>query len=370
MYLDSANKAIEKLLYKPMTMEERDILMTGELVSTPNHSTPAHQREYIEKFRPEVAHLACFAGGMFAMGGVLFNKPEHVEIGAKLTDGCVWAYNATATGIMPEGAELMMCPDTWGKCPWNETAYWEVLDPYQKSRLNPPKPVGQPPAGSSGDSGDSSDGSYDNDFAPPSKVVSEAEIGPQLPKPDDDDTSNLAKRQLDSANPPPPSPARAPLPVGSLTSSPVENIDPFYTPEPPLSHAAYVAAKIAEERLPPGYTKINFRSYILRPEAIESVFYLYRITGDKYWRDVGWDMFTSIDRHTKAMHGNSAIDDVTKSAPEQLDQMESFWVAETLKYFYLLYDEPGRWSLDEWVLNTEAHLFRRPEGEFLPEKFS
>ena len=40
--------------------------------------------------------------------------------------------------------------------------------------------------------------------------------------------------------------------------------------------------------------------------------------------------------------------------------MESFWLAETLKYFYLLYSEPSLISLDEWVLNTEAHPFRRP----------
>ena len=40
--------------------------------------------------------------------------------------------------------------------------------------------------------------------------------------------------------------------------------------------------------------------------------------------------------------------------------MESFWLAETLKYFYLLYSDPDLISLDEWVLNTEAHPFRRP----------
>ena len=41
--------------------------------------------------------------------------------------------------------------------------------------------------------------------------------------------------------------------------------------------------------------------------------------------------------------------------------MESFWLAETLKYFYLLYSTPDVISLDEWVLNTEAHPFKRPK---------
>jgi hypothetical protein len=39
---------------------------------------------------------------------------------------------------------------------------------------------------------------------------------------------------------------------------------------------------------------------------------------------------------------------------------DSFWLAETLKYFYLLYSEPSLVSLDEWVFNTEAHPFKRP----------
>ncbi len=44
--------------------------------------------------------------------------------------------------------------------------------------------------------------------------------------------------------------------------------------------------------------------------------------------------------------------------------MESFWLAETLKYFYLLYSTPDVISLDEWVFNTEAHPFRVPKGSF------
>lgn len=77
---------------------------------------------------------------------------------------------------------------------------------------------------------------------------------------------------------------------------------------------------------------------------------MWRITGNPHWREVGWNMFTAVQDHTYAPFGNSAIDDVTKSAPEQVDEMESFWLAETLKYFYLLFSEPELVSLDDWVL--------------------
>ena len=96
-----------------------------------------------------------------------------------------------------------------------------------------------------------------------------------------------------------------------------------------------------------------------RPEAIESVWYMYRITGDPSWQEKGWKMFESIIKHTSSELGNSAVQDVTMEEPYQTDEMESFWLAETLKYFYLLYSTPDTISLDEWVLNTEAHPFKR-----------
>jgi mannosyl-oligosaccharide alpha-1,2-mannosidase len=96
------------------------------------------------------------------------------------------------------------------------------------------------------------------------------------------------------------------------------------------------------------------------PEAIESVFYMHRITGDPHWREAGWKMFNAVQAATWTQYGHSAIDDVTKRVPEKLDEMESFWLAETLKYFYLLFSDENVINLDEWVLNTEAHPFKRP----------
>lgn len=70
-------------------------------------------------------------------------------------------------------------------------------------------------------------------------------------------------------------------------------------------------------------------------------------------------MITAMLKHTRTELAHSAIDDVTKVAPKHTDSMESFWLAETLKYAWLLFEEEGRWSLDEWVYNTEAHPLRR-----------
>jgi mannosyl-oligosaccharide alpha-1,2-mannosidase len=89
---------------------------------------------------------------------------------------------------------------------------------------------------------------------------------------------------------------------------------------------------------------------------------MHRITGDSAWADKGWTMFENIINSTSTPYGHSAIFDVTaqRNQTYQMDEMESFWLAETLKYFYLLYSTPDVISLDEWVLNTEAHPFKRP----------
>ena len=61
-------------------------------------------------------------------------------------------------------------------------------------------------------------------------------------------------------------------------------------------------------------------------------------------------MFKAIEKHTIATYGASAINDVTSEKPAAVDEMESFWLAETLKYFYLLFSEPTLISLDDYVL--------------------
>ena len=77
---------------------------------------------------------------------------------------------------------------------------------------------------------------------------------------------------------------------------------------------------------------------------------MYRVTGNEVWREKGWKMFQAIQRYTQVEFGNSALRDVTKADPMFLDEMESFWLAETLKYFYLLFSDPELISLDDYVL--------------------
>jgi mannosyl-oligosaccharide alpha-1,2-mannosidase len=80
---------------------------------------------------------------------------------------------------------------------------------------------------------------------------------------------------------------------------------------------------------------------------------LYRITGDPSLQDAAWRMFEAIDNATRTEYAHSAIADVTipkGQETEKLDQCESFWTAETLKYFYLIFSEPDIVSLDAYVL--------------------
>jgi mannosyl-oligosaccharide alpha-1,2-mannosidase len=124
-------------------------------------------------------------------------------------------------------------------------------------------------------------------------------------------------------------------------------------------HPATADSVIKDKRLPLGFTGINDSRYILRPEAIESIFVLYRTTGDVSLLEKAWDMWGAIRTLTETDLAFSAVDSVEHDEPRKTDSMESFWMSETLKYFYLIFSEPDLVSLDEFVFNTEAHPFRR-----------
>lgn len=105
---------------------------------------------------------------------------------------------------------------------------------------------------------------------------------------------------------------------------------------------------------PPGAMRTDSR-YLGRPETIESVFYMWRLTGDPTWQDRGWRMFVDWVDASTAPGGFSSIKDVTRESVEWGDNMESFVFAETFKYYYLLFSDPELISLDDFVFTTEAH---------------
>ena len=94
-------------------------------------------------------------------------------------------------------------------------------------------------------------------------------------------------------------------------------------------------------------------------ETIESYFYAYRLTGKKIYQDRAWEAFEHITAATISPYGYSAINNVMRREGSKKNSQESFWLAETLKYLFLIFDDPERISLDEWVFNTEAHPLKR-----------
>ncbi|KAH7153426.1 glycoside hydrolase [Dactylonectria macrodidyma] len=232
MYRTAMDVVERNLLFRPMLADQADVLFAGDV----------HFTEQGDAFLvTESQHLSCFAGGMFALGGRLVADTHHVDLGARLTRGCSWAYGAFASGIMPEIFNLIPCP-TLKPCAFDD-ALWR---------------------------------------------------------------------------------------------------------------------REGDQRLTRGFRHARDPRYLLRPEAIESVFIMYRVTGDPAWQDMAWDMFQAIVRETATGYANAAIEDVTRQGSPKIDSMESFWLSETLKYFYLIFSPPDLISLDEFVLNTEAHPFRRP----------
>jgi len=118
MYEKFIEVAKKELFFRPMNVGDEDILIAG-----------AVNRVAGEKIalNPELQHLSCFTGGMVAIAGKIFNRPEEVEIGAKLADGCIWAYKSTLSGIMPETFTAVPCKNK-NKCPWDTQTWLDAVD--------------------------------------------------------------------------------------------------------------------------------------------------------------------------------------------------------------------------------------------------
>ncbi|XP_022369980.1 mannosyl-oligosaccharide 1,2-alpha-mannosidase IC isoform X2 [Enhydra lutris kenyoni] len=102
-------------------------------------------------------------------------------------------------------------------------------------------------------------------------------------------------------------------------------------------------------------TQLSESYYILRPEVVESYMYLWRQTHDPIYREWGWEVVLALEKYCRTEAGFSGIQDVYSSIPNHDNKQQTFFLAETLKYLYLLFSEDDMLSLEDWVFNTEAH---------------
>jgi hypothetical protein len=101
--------------------------------------------------------------------------------------------------------------------------------------------------------------------------------------------------------------------------------------------------------------------YYLNPEIIESAYYLFYFTGDSTWYHMGEKYYEDIVKYCRAPQGYAHIENVI--IKEQSDQMSTFFIAETMKYFYLLFSDQEEINPGLCVFSTEAHPFRKADFE-------
>lgn len=103
--------------------------------------------------------------------------------------------------------------------------------------------------------------------------------------------------------------------------------------------------------------KVLSEPYFLRPENIESAYYLYFYTKDKKYLKMGVDYLESLIKYCKTDEAYSHLESVITK--QKSDHMESFFFAETLKYLYLIFAPEKTLNLKDVIFNTEAHPFKK-----------
>jgi len=101
--------------------------------------------------------------------------------------------------------------------------------------------------------------------------------------------------------------------------------------------------------------KVEYPGYALRPEIVESTYYLYQATHDEKYLLMGRTLFRDFVQHCRTDAGYAALESVVSK--KQKDRMESYVMAETFKYFYLLF-APQALDFGGVTFNTEAHPLR------------
>ncbi len=136
----------------------------------------------------------------------------------------------------------------------------------------------------------------------------------------------------------------------------------FYAQMPTGLSPEYLEySEFADPYLPRTTRRVTF--YGLRPEVAESLFVLHQVTGNPVYREWGWAMFQAINRYCRVEFGFAEFNDVSNVDSGTTDKQESYFLAETLKYLYLLQSPDHDISLEKYVFNTEAHPLRIFDAE-------
>ncbi len=123
------------------------------------------------------------------------------------------------------------------------------------------------------------------------------------------------------------------------------------------SYKMWTTFGVEPEEMDYSTMKITEPGYELRPEIIESTYYLYYFTGKPRYLDMGETFADSLEKYCRTDVGFAALLNV--ETKEKRDAMESFFLAETLKYLYLLYAPRSTLDLHKVVFNTEAHPMQK-----------
>jgi mannosyl-oligosaccharide alpha-1,2-mannosidase len=118
MYESALQAAKKHLFFRPLTAQDNDILISGDAYYLVTGRI---------KHLPVTQHLTCFVGGMVLLAAKIFGRPEDLDIGRKLVEGCVYSYALMPGGIMPAQMQMVAC-DNAEDCSWSDSKWYAEIN--------------------------------------------------------------------------------------------------------------------------------------------------------------------------------------------------------------------------------------------------
>ncbi|EDO17222.1 hypothetical protein Kpol_1035p35 [Vanderwaltozyma polyspora DSM 70294] len=309
-FINGMNHIKNLMAFNPVTAFEKKLTVISSLDTHSSYVPSKNELRVEMKKHLDMHHQSCSLASTLILGSKLFNITNYADFASEITESCFILTNYFKAA-MP--AHLYLDDCELGSCQFDEATKLSMIAEGKYMHLN-----------------NDEENEAIGDVVTNEKVL------------DDDAISQKINRLLMFSK---------------------ENGKSFISVNP--SDIDFSTGKWAKQPERPLWVNKMGHQTILSPYTIEPIFYMYRITGDNKWRDMGRELFKTTVSTVKQINQRAkGIWDIKEMAKigdgnSNTSKIPSSWYSQTLKYYYLLFMDRNKFSLDDYILTSGGHFMKK-----------